>query len=411
MRTVAAVLALVACVHAGLWALAADQRERLRISPDSWRAFPTLRSSTHRTPIPVSARPPKQIRADLKAIAPYTRAIRTYSSTGGAELIPPIAAEFGLKVTVGAWIDKNKERNEREIRSALDLARHNSNVNAIVVGNETMLRAETTVDELIKIIQRVKRQSPGPGDHRRNLDGLDRPSGTRLGGRFHRRAHPALLGGLRSPTRSTTPSSSTTSCGGCIPASGSSSPSSAGRAPATISTPPIPAASNRPRCCATSSHRAEAYGIDYNIVEAIDQPWKTIEGGVGPYWGLFDASREPKFSWTGPITDPDYLKRAGLAVLLGLLLSLPILAMSGVTLAQAVTLARAANVVGAWFAAIVAFWKGHYFVPGAAFALGLGVILLVPLVAIALARIEEIAAVAFGRAAAAARQRAAAGAR
>ena len=50
--------------------------------------------------------------------------------------------------------------------------------------------------------------------------------------------------------------------------------------------------------------RAEAYGIDYNIVEAIDQPWKTMEGGVGPYWGLFDASRQPKFSWTGPITDP-----------------------------------------------------------------------------------------------------------
>ena len=33
--------------------------------------------------------------------------------------------------------------------------------------------------------------------------------------------------------------------------------------------------------------RAEAYGIDYNIVEAIDQPWKTFEGGVGPYWGTF----------------------------------------------------------------------------------------------------------------------------
>ena len=61
-------------------------------------------------------------------------------------------------------------------------------------------------------------------------------------------------------------------------------------------------------------------------------------------------------------------------------------------------LAVSANAVGAWFAAIVAFWKGHYFVPGAAFALGLGIILLVPLVAIALSRLEEIAAIAFGRA-------------
>ena len=44
-----------------------------------------------------------------------------------------------------------------------------------------------------------------------------------------------------------------------------------------------------------------------------------------------------------------------------------------------------------------AFWNGHYFVPGAAFALGFGILLLIPLVLIALARIEEIAAIAFGR--------------
>ena len=140
--------------------------------------------------------------------------------------------------------------------------------------------------------------------------------------------------------------------------------------------------------------RAEAYGIDYNIVEAVDQPWKTMEGGVGPYWGMFDASRQAKFSWTGPITDPDYLKRAGLAVLFGLLLSLPILALAGASATQALMLAASANAVGAWFAAIVAFWKGHYFVPGAAFALGFGIVLLVPLVAIALSRLEEIAAIA-----------------
>ncbi|MBI4367477.1 MAG: glycosyltransferase, partial [Deltaproteobacteria bacterium] len=56
-----------------------------------------------------------------------------------------------------------------------------------------------------------------------------------------------------------------------------------------------------------------------------------------------------------------------------------------------------ANVVGAWFAAVFAYWNGHYFVPGAAFALGLGTLLLVPLIIIALARIDEIAAIAFGR--------------
>ncbi len=145
--------------------------------------------------IPISgARPTAaQIRADLKAIAPYTRAIRTYSSTGGAELIPPIAAEFGLKVTVGAWISKDKARNEREIRSAIELARHNSNVDAIVVGNETIYRGELTIDQLIALIKQVKQSSPVPVTTGEIGSVWLRTSRACLGGRFRRRARAALL--------------------------------------------------------------------------------------------------------------------------------------------------------------------------------------------------------------------------
>ena len=64
---------------------------------------------------------------------------------------------------------------------------------------------------------------------------------------------------------------------------------------------------------------------------------------------------------------------------------------------QALVLSAAANGVGAWAATVFAYWDGHYFVFGSAFALTLGMILLVPLVLIAMARIEEIAAIAFGR--------------
>ena len=99
----------------------------------------------------------EKIRADMKKLAPLTRAIRLYSSTGGVELVPPIAAEFGIKVTVGAWIDKNSERNEREIAAAIDLARHNSNVIGVVVGNETVYRGEQKVDDLIELIKQVKK--------------------------------------------------------------------------------------------------------------------------------------------------------------------------------------------------------------------------------------------------------------
>ena len=143
--------------------------------------------------------------------------------------------------------------------------------------------------------------------------------------------------------------------------------------------------------------RAEAIGMDYNIVEAIDQPWKFYEGGVGPYWGILDASREPKFAWTGPIVNENYWKLAAIALLVGILMSLPILRLERPTIMQALVLSAAANGVGAWAATVFAYWTGHYFVFGSAFALTLGLILLVPLVLIAMARIDEIAAIAFGR--------------
>ncbi len=397
MRTVVAVLALVACVHAGLWASLRTKET----APD----FTGQLASISYAPFVDSQHPDwgerptaEQIRADLKAIAPYTRAIRTYSSTGGAELVPPIAAEFGLKVTVGAWIDKNKERNEREIRSALDLARHNSNVNAIVVGNETMLRTETSLDDLIKIIQRVKRSSPVPVttgeiwsawvDHPELASSVDFIAAHILpywSGTDPAKAVDESIA-IYDQLRRLHPGKRIVIAEFGWPSAGYNFH---GATPGRIEQAAI---------IRDFVTRAEAYGIDYNVIESIDQPWKTAEGGVGPYWGYLDASRQPKFSWTGPITDPDYIKRAGLAVLLGLLLSLPILAIGGVTAPQALILSGAANAVGAWCAAIVAFWKGHYFVPGAAFALGLGLVLLVPLAVIALARIEEIAAIAFGRA-------------
>src|SRR5690242_9074319 len=161
MRTVAAVVALVACVHAGLWAL---MRDTVR-APN----FDGQLASVSYAPFENSVHPDRgdqptaaQIRSDLKTLAPVTRAIRTYSSTGGVEQVPGIAAEFGLRVTTGAWIDKDMERNEREIRSVIDLAKRHSNINGIFVGNETIFRGEQKVGDLIQMIQRVKRSTNVP---------------------------------------------------------------------------------------------------------------------------------------------------------------------------------------------------------------------------------------------------------
>ncbi|CEG08009.1 Poly-beta-1,6-N-acetyl-D-glucosamine synthase [Afipia felis] len=84
-------------------------------------------------------------------------------------------------------------------------------------------------------------------------------------------------------------------------------------------------------------------------------------------------------------------------MLVGILMSLPIFRLVHPTIPQVFVLTVAANGVGAWMATVFSYWNTHYFVFGSAFALTLGMTLLVPLILIAMARIEEIATVAFGR--------------
>src|SRR6185369_7981416 len=155
MRAVVAVLLFVTAAHAGLWGLFQEKQP----APD----FRGILPSVSYAPFEGSAHPDvdnipqiEKIRADLKKLSTITRAIRLYSSTGGVELVPPIAAEFGLKVTVGAWIDKDKDRNKREIEAAISLARKNSNVVGVVVGNEVIYRGEQKVEDLIDMIKQVK---------------------------------------------------------------------------------------------------------------------------------------------------------------------------------------------------------------------------------------------------------------
>src|ERR1700722_14998625 len=75
MRTVAAVLALVACVHAGLWALLRTTETAPDVTGQlASVSYAPFADSSH----PDTGQRPtaEQIRPDLKAIAPYTRAPR-----------------------------------------------------------------------------------------------------------------------------------------------------------------------------------------------------------------------------------------------------------------------------------------------------------------------------------------------
>lgn len=396
MRAVVAVLLLVAAVHAAMWGALRDRQQ----APDFTGVLPSVSYAPFERGHTVvdSIADSEKIRVDLKRLSTLTRAVRLYTSTEGSELVPAVAAEFGLKVTVGAWIDKNGERNEREIDAAINLARHNSNVNGVVVGNETIYRGEQKVDDLIELIKRVKKSVNVPvttgeiwniwRDNPQLGYSVDFIAAHVLPywENFTDKQAVDQAVAMYQLLRDQFPGKRIVIAEFGWPSAGYNLKNA------------DPGPFQQAVVLRNFVTRADAIGMEYNIVEAIDQPWKFFEGGVGPYWGILNASREPKFAWTGPVVNPDYWKLATIAVLVGILMSLPILRLAQPTVMQALVLSAAANGVGAWAATVFAYWAGHYFVFGSAFALTLGLTLLVPLVLIAVARIEEIAAIAFGNA-------------
>ena len=396
MRAVVLVLACVTALHAGAWALLRDQQQ----AADFRGTLPSVSYAPFEgTGHPDVDNIPTQegIRADLRKLTPLTRAIRLYSSTGGVELVPPIANEFGLKVTVGAWIDKDLDRNEREMQAAIALARRNSNVNGIVVGNETIYRGEQKVEDLIKLIQRVKRSTDVPVttgeiwniwiEHPELASSVDFIAAHILpyweGFSEQQAVDQAMI--IYEKLRATFPGKRIVIAEFGWPSAGYNLKAA------------NPGQLEQAVVLRNFVSRAQQIGMEYNIVEAIDQPWKFFEGGVGPYWGILNAAREPKFAWTGPVVNEAHWKIATIALLVGFLVSLPIFRLNRPTVLQAFVLAAAACAVGSWIATIFAYWNVHYFLFGSGFALTLGILLLIPLIFIAMARIEEIATIAFGR--------------
>ena len=224
-----------------------------------------------------------QIRSDLAVIAPYTRTIRTYSVSNGLDLVPELASEFGLHVTLGAWIDDWDEQNEREIETAIELAKHHRNIDSIIVGNETLYRSSVlnrgeTVPDLIAKIQRVKRQVSVPVttaevwniwlEHPELASAVDYlavhilpyweglPSSVAVDHamKIYERLRQAYPGKRIVIAEFGWPSAGLN------------------RHDAV----PDPVA--QAQIIRDFVTRADAMGIDYSIVEAFDQPWKTFEG-------------------------------------------------------------------------------------------------------------------------------------
>jgi GPH family glycoside/pentoside/hexuronide:cation symporter len=101
----------------------------------------------------------EQIKKRFEIISPHTQWIRSFSCTEGNEIIPQIAHKKHKKTIVGAWISRDKDRNEKEIESLIKLA-NEGYVSIAAVGNEVLHRNEISELELIHYLEKVKKQIP-----------------------------------------------------------------------------------------------------------------------------------------------------------------------------------------------------------------------------------------------------------
>lgn len=96
------------------------------------------------------------IERDLALLSGKTNAVRTYSTLGSLGAVPRLADKHDINVALGAWIDANRDTNERELDGAISLARTHHNVVRVLIGNEVVLRGDIPPDEMYAYLDRAR---------------------------------------------------------------------------------------------------------------------------------------------------------------------------------------------------------------------------------------------------------------
>ncbi len=247
--------------------------------------------------------PESVIRADLERLRAVTPRIRTYTVDRGLDRVPAIARTLGLKVSLGLWLGKDIAKNDREVTRGLEvIAAHPGTIDRVFVGNETVERGDLTAEELGAYIGRVKAAAAGA------RVGVGTAETWSIWLRHRELGHAVdFIGVHLLPYWDGVPSSEATDYvarrfdeitaafpGKKIVIAETGWPSAGERRQGAVPSQPAQADFIRGFLV-----RAAKENYDFYIVEAFDQPWKatSFESSVGPHWGLFDVTRQPKFNW------------------------------------------------------------------------------------------------------------------
>ncbi|CAA6605468.1 Cellulose synthase catalytic subunit [Rhodospirillaceae bacterium LM-1] len=244
------------------------------------------------------------VERDLKLLAGKVAMVRTYTALDGLEQVPELAQRFGLKVLAGAWIDTRLGRNEAEIRSLIGQIRNYKNVERVIVGNEALHRGDVTVPQLVRYIRRVKERVKVPvstaepwyvwikyPELAKEVDYISIHILPYWEGVPVEESNDYLLKRYEE-VKAAFPGKHVMITEVGWPSSGKMR---GGAEPSLV---------NQALFLRKFLKRASETFIDYNVIEAFDQPWKNeIEWSVGAHWGMFDADRHQKFPMEGPVVE------------------------------------------------------------------------------------------------------------
>ncbi len=299
--------------------------------PDSIPVWPTTIKGTSFSPFHPGQSPNEtvfpsdsEIQKDIKMLADKVGTIRTYTVESTLGHVPMLAAPYGVDVTVGIWLSEKLDENRIEIdRFKALFPSYGSNISGVVVGNEALLRGNLTVEELSAYIDEVKRfvgpdiqvttaetwdiwlKTSALADHVDYVtvhilpywEGLpvdiadeyvfERFDSIRARYPFKK----VMIGETGWPSEGRQRGGS------------------------------IPSLQNQAKFLGNFLYEASRRDMDYFVLEAFDQIWKTAEGAVGRYWGIYDADRVPKFAFGGDVAPvPEWPAIAGFSLAFAILI-------------------------------------------------------------------------------------------
>ncbi|MBD8899654.1 glycosyltransferase family 2 protein [Rhodanobacter sp. DHG33] len=301
---VAMLLALVvAALNIGLWW--AGNRPH---GPEDWHGpiggFALEPYQRYQDPLQGKFPSDEQIASDLRLVHQYSPNIRTYSMLQASQ-VPRLAEREGLKLLAGAWIDTRLDNNEHEIEALIAQARrYPGTITRVLVGNEVLFRNNVPPEQLMAYLDRVRAALHQPvstaepdyiwekyPELAQHVDFITVHLFPYWNGKARKDAIGDALGSYETLQKMFPDKH--------IVIGEIGWPSNGDRHEYAY-----PSVSDEAIFLRQWFNVAKQLHLDYYVMEAFDQPWKEqLSGRTEAYWGMFSADRQPKFPFTGPVTE------------------------------------------------------------------------------------------------------------